>query len=803
MLLANIINPVTYAIAWTVVHSTWQILLIVLITAIIQSSMHKRTASTRYNVLVSASFLIALCSISTFGYLYQEALDLFSLKESVSKINTFNSNLLPPQVVLGHDASNDDSWGFRIMEYVNSNILLIIGIWIVGMVLALIKLVGNVSYVMYVKNNFNFPVDEYWSSLVNKISLSFDMEKKIELLESALVRSPIVVGFLKPMILFPIGAINRLDPSEVEAILAHELAHIKRNDFIINIIVSILESIYYYHPAMWWHTSQIRREREYCCDDMAIAYTGNKFGYAKSLVAVQEMALYSPSLAMAFANNENKNELLMRVNRLVQKTSKSINMKEKSIAGSFILLFLFSLLFAFKPALTGSQADCVPAENTSQYLTYNNNGNLDSLLLDFTVTDGDYSYSQENLEMKLTVKGRSVVAFNINGMDVPGADIIKFKDLINTALLDSPQGIEENNDESFKIYDQLALELKRDNLLTKDINKIILTDSKLKVNGLEMELGKYATYYNSIAAMTGKDAIEVRITSNKNAITGVNIEGDEVDKSNFSYSYTYSSDEETSQDHLMPPPPPPVPPTTNFSNFPSMNPPMPPAPPSLPELIIGDFKIRNGIVNLGPDVPNGIKVSLGDVLLKEGVDYKIDRKLGKLTIINPANFDKNSKLYIEYDEKDYEKALNNYNKKAAEYDKKYTELLKAYNIEVLRQESQSIKDSERAHSKAMEEHNKAIGEHNKSMKDHNKSMKEHEKEMKRHNEFRDKLVSLLITDDYIENKNDIKIDWKNNVMKVNGNQVKESDQIKYQELYKSFGWKIDKSFHYTATINND
>jgi beta-lactamase regulating signal transducer with metallopeptidase domain len=801
MLLANIINPVTYAIAWTVVHSTWQILLIVLIAAIIQTSMHKRSASARYNVLVGASFLIALCSIITFGYLYEEAITVFATIQDTTSPNILNTNLTNAQIAYGYDTANV-TWGNRIMEYVNSNILLIIAIWIVGMVLALIKLVGNVSYVMYVKNNFNFPVDEYWSKLVNKISSSLAMNKQIELLESALVRSPIVVGFFKPMILFPIGAINRLDPSEVEAILAHELAHIKRNDFVINIVVSILESIYYYHPAMWWHTSQIRREREYCCDDIAIAYTGNRFGYAKSLVAVQEMALYSPSLAMAFANNENKNELLMRVNRLVHKTSKSINMKEKSIAGSFILLLLFSLLFAFKPSLTGSQADCLPAENSSQYLIYDNNGNLDSLLLDFTVTDGDYSYSKEDIEMKLTVKNRSVVAFNINGLDVAGNDIKKFEKLISTALLESPE-TEIENDESFKIYDQLALELKNDNLLTKDINKIKLTKSKLIVNGIEMKSGKYATYYNSIAAMTGKETIEISVTSDKNVVTGVNINGADNDKSGFSYSYSYSSDEENSQDFPKPPAPP-VPPMPDFPNFPSMTPPaMPPAPPLPPKIIMGTNKIENGIINLGPNPPAGIKVKVGDVFLKEGVDYKIDYKRGRLTILNQTYKDPKTSITFEYDENDYRRSMDNYNKKAAEYDKKYEEQLEAQDIEVLRQERQSIKDAERAHARAMEDHNRALEDHNRSLEEHNKSMKEHDKEMKRHNEFRDKLVSLLITDGYIENKNDIKIDWKNNTMKVNGNNVKESDLIKYQNLYKSFGWKIDKSFHYTATINND
>jgi beta-lactamase regulating signal transducer with metallopeptidase domain len=799
MLLANIINPFTYAIAWTVVHSTWQILLIVLIAAIIQTSMHKGAAASRYNVLVGASFFIALCSIVTFYYLYQEALDVFMVKDSTTLANTFSGASATVEVATGYDAGQIP-WSIRIMDYVNSNILLIIGIWIIGMVLALIKLIGNLSYVLYVKNNFNFPVDEYWSSLVNKISSSLAMNKQIELLESALVRSPIVVGFFKPMILFPIGAINRLDPAEVEAILAHELAHIKRNDFIINIIVSILESIYYYHPAMWWHNSQIRREREYCCDDIAIAYTGNRFGYAKSLVAVQEMALYSPSLAMAFANNENKNELLMRVNRLVHKTSKSINMKEKSIAGSFILLLLFSLLFAFKPSLTGSQADCLPAENSSQYLIYDNNGNLDSLLLDFTVTDGDYSYSKENIDMKLTVKDRNVVAFNINGLDVPGNDIVRFKELIESAIIENSErdlDALEPQDDDYIIYDQLAEELRKENLLKKDVNKIKLTNTQLIINGKEQPLGKYAKYYNTITSRTNEKEVKLSITNDG---ANVNIEGGT--SSGYSFSYSYSDGDDESNNFPGMPPSPPAPPMPSFPNFPSISPPMPPAPP-LPPQIKMNFNNSNGTMNLGPYVPPGVKVKEGDKYLKEGVDYKLDYKLGKLTIINKAYLDTKTSITLEYNEEYYEKALDDYNRKTAEYDKKYEEQLNAHEKEILRQERRSIQESERAHKKAMEDHDRALEDHNKSLEEHNKSMKEHDKEMRRHNEFRDKLISLLITDGYIENKNDIKIDWKNNTMKVNGKAVSDSDQSKYKDIYKSFGWKVENNFHYTATISND
>ena len=141
------------------------------------------------------------------------------------------------------------------------------------------------------------------------------MKKTVRFVESGLAKTPMVIGYLKPIILFPLGTVNQLTQQEVEAVLAHELAHIYRNDYLLNIIQSFIEIIFYYHPAVWWISANIRTERENCCDDIAVKICGSSITYVKALVILDEIQP-TPNLAMLFSS-DSKNQLLNRVKRIL------------------------------------------------------------------------------------------------------------------------------------------------------------------------------------------------------------------------------------------------------------------------------------------------------------------------------------------------------------------------------------------------------------------------------------------------------------------------------------------------------
>ena len=166
-------------------------------------------------------------------------------------------------------------------------------------------------------------VDLRWTSHLNILSKKLKITRKVTLAISNNTIIPCTIGFLKPIILFPVAIINSLSPAEVEAILLHELAHIQRNDYLFNFIQRIMEMILFFNPVIWFIGKEIRREREFCCDDLVLQNTSNPVIYAQALLQIAEHKPNNLSLSLS-ASGEEKYTLLNRIKRLTNmKTNKS------------------------------------------------------------------------------------------------------------------------------------------------------------------------------------------------------------------------------------------------------------------------------------------------------------------------------------------------------------------------------------------------------------------------------------------------------------------------------------------------
>jgi uncharacterized protein (TIGR03435 family) len=131
------------------------------------------------------------------------------------------------------------------------------------------------------------PAPPEWQQTLNRLKARAGISRPVRLLISALVQAPAVVGWLRPVVLVPIGVLAGLPSEQVEALLIHELAHIRRHDYLVNILQSITEAILFYHPAVWWVSGHIRAERELCCDDVAVSLSGDAFTYALALAEME------------------------------------------------------------------------------------------------------------------------------------------------------------------------------------------------------------------------------------------------------------------------------------------------------------------------------------------------------------------------------------------------------------------------------------------------------------------------------------------------------------------------------------
>lgn len=188
----------------------------------------------------------------------------------------------------------------------------VVAFWIAGVLGFTIRLAGGWRYAARLRSIAN-PASSEWQVMLRRIAARVGAKKGVQLLVSPLVQVPTVIGWLRPAILLPVDLLAGLPAGYVEALLAHELAHIRRHDYLANVLQGIAETVLFYHPAVWWISEQIRMEREQCCDDLAVAAGGDALIYAQALAQLElrQPRRWKPVLAA------NGGSLVDRIRRLI------------------------------------------------------------------------------------------------------------------------------------------------------------------------------------------------------------------------------------------------------------------------------------------------------------------------------------------------------------------------------------------------------------------------------------------------------------------------------------------------------
>ncbi|MEM9261309.1 MAG: M56 family metallopeptidase, partial [Bacteroidota bacterium] len=171
-----------------------------------------------------------------------------------------------------------------------------------------------------------------------------------------LIDGPALVGHFKPLLLFPLAVVNQLSVEEAEAVVLHELAHLKRKDHWWNLFQCLIEVVFYYHPVVWWIGARIREEREHCCDDMVLRHGPGRLAYAKALLYFEEHRT-TPATAVALTNNPNG--LLGRVQRVLNQQNLPYQMKSRLFLLPLLALIALVTTAAYKP--TAETPDPAPA----------------------------------------------------------------------------------------------------------------------------------------------------------------------------------------------------------------------------------------------------------------------------------------------------------------------------------------------------------------------------------------------------------------------------------------------------------
>jgi len=192
----------------------------------------------------------------------------------------------------------------------------ILGFWLLGVTVLSLRLAGGWAVARRVASQALTPVNVELQLLAAQVAVRLNVRGAVRVCESASVAVPIMIGWLRPVIVLPAAVLAALPLAQLEALLAHEFAHIRRHDYLVNLLQSVVETICFYHPAVWWMSREVRRQREQCCDDIAVGVC-DRLTYVSALSALASMA--PPRLALAATGGS----LRDRVHRLVEPSSHS------------------------------------------------------------------------------------------------------------------------------------------------------------------------------------------------------------------------------------------------------------------------------------------------------------------------------------------------------------------------------------------------------------------------------------------------------------------------------------------------
>jgi uncharacterized protein (TIGR03435 family) len=281
---ANLLRQLAGRFDWALVHFLWQGSLIACLYLIARVRF-RRVEAARVRYLLSCAALAATIAAPAITL-------VCAGPKNPAPTVTFTRGMFVVRPVEGqHEAAPFESLPvaapFTIPSENSGVAVLIAAIWLAGASLFSTRLIGACIVVARMRSTRVAPPPSEWQRALDTLLVRLRISKPVKLLISGWVQTPTVAGWLKPTILLPAAEISGLKPQHVQALLAHELAHIRRRDYVVNVLQRVAETLLFYHPAVWWLSAQIGAEREACCDDMAVALTGDTLTYVSALASLE------------------------------------------------------------------------------------------------------------------------------------------------------------------------------------------------------------------------------------------------------------------------------------------------------------------------------------------------------------------------------------------------------------------------------------------------------------------------------------------------------------------------------------
>jgi bla regulator protein BlaR1 len=345
------------ALGWAVLNSLWQMAFLWVIYQVI-SSVYRSAKSSQKSYLATGLILIGFT-----WFIYTFCSILLASPANVISADFISAN--------GNERLN--AWMSTMLPIASVTYLVLL-------LLPVFYFVHNYRYVQNIRNNELSKVDVDWRIFVKNVAARMGIKKPVRIWLSGIVTSPVTIGYLKPVILLPVAAINQLSTQQLEAVLLHELAHIRRYDYLVNLIIRCIQTILYFNPFVKALVKTVEMEREKSCDEMVMQFQYDPHGYATALLMLEKISYLPRPLAVAAAGR--KSDLLNRIECLLGVQKKQVISFNK-VAGLFAGLLCFiavnALLIANKPGkATGDIASLTDMSSALYFFTESEKGTKDA-----------------------------------------------------------------------------------------------------------------------------------------------------------------------------------------------------------------------------------------------------------------------------------------------------------------------------------------------------------------------------------------------------------------------------------------
>lgn len=325
--------------AWALIHSLWQGAVVAVIAGAVLAGVPAARARLRYAISCAALMVIVFATCTTGIYfIASERISppAAAIQQAESSKPAALQQAQSSTPVIEQTPSTDigsiSSVSLALAD-------VIFGLWLLGVLtFSLYHFLGWRKASGLARNGVReLPVS--LAARISRLCKEMGLRRRFRVFESALVRTPCVIGWLRPVLLVPVSVITGLSTRQLEMIVAHELAHIQRYDVLVNYVQTAVETLLFFNPAIWWISRRVRFEREHCCDDLAAEVCGDRLLYARALTRLEQLRGLTPSTVVAADGTP----LLYRIRRLAGIETRSGYQSRAGLVGAFLLSISIAL----------------------------------------------------------------------------------------------------------------------------------------------------------------------------------------------------------------------------------------------------------------------------------------------------------------------------------------------------------------------------------------------------------------------------------------------------------------------------